>query len=503
MNRRVQNGKRKRSKINVKTRRVVTTNQIVNNNRRPQRRTRQKRYIYREKIPVANSISVMNKQPTINQRNGRVIIRHREYFSSIGNTTSNTGFQPIITEFLNPGLARQFPWLSKIANNYESYRFTKFNVHYLPNCPTSTLGSLMFVLDFDVNEQPFISDSEMLNSNKCVSITPYTEKVVEYSTAEVNKMFSSRMVTDRVYPKAEAVQYYFCRMNVALSGVAANASLGRLFLDYEVELRTPIAKDIDAKYTAYGNGFAHKDHPLLGPSASGTDTTYQGNPYYAFLSSGGSFQDNITFFPGAYRMHVQTWIVTELENQANPVVLVTEDISAVEDLGFHSTETGFSGDYLVVSKIGADTLGLKLTDSIVAETIIQIFVEMWKISESEAQGYVKWEEERKFPHYWSDLTSSVYKSLDDQIHDLEYKRMAYKIHDLNKNQNHKLHEPTQDLDSDQIFLECRYLIEKSSLTPAAKAYLNERLLDCLADGVLDVECAYDLLSKHSIPYTIK
>lgn len=502
-NRRLTNGRRKRSKINVKTREVITTNRSINNRRRPQRRTRQKKMIYREKVPVANSISVTNRNPIISQRGNRVIIRHREYYSDIANNTENTGFQPIITELLNPGLSRQFPWLSKIANNYESYRFTKFELHYLPSCPTSTPGSLMFVLDFDVNEQPFISATEMLNSNKCVSIPPYTEKIIPYSTSEVNKMMSSRMVTDRVYPKAEAVQYYFCRMNAALTGVNSNVTLGRMFIDYEIELRTPIAKDIDAKYTAYGNTLCQKDHPLLGNGATGTGTTYQGNPYYVSLSTGGSFYDALTFFPGAYRMHLQTWIETEEVDPANPIILEEVNMSAIQDLGFHSTNTGFSGDYLIISKLGADTLGVKFTDTIPSTTVITMFAEFWKISESEALGYVKWEDERMFPHFWSDLNSFSYMSIDEQIHNRERHRLKTALIEVNKNKNHKLDETTQDIDSDQIFLECKTLIQGSSLSTTVKAYLTERLLECLADGILDVECAYELLSKHSVPYTIK
>lgn len=56
-------------------------------------------------------------------RNGDCIITHREY---VGDISAGTGTPSVfnVTQYaINPGQQNLFQWLSRIASNYESYKF--------------------------------------------------------------------------------------------------------------------------------------------------------------------------------------------------------------------------------------------------------------------------------------------------------------------------------------------------------------------------------------------
>lgn len=50
-----------------------------------------------------------------------IIITHREYIGDVI-TSGTAGAFKTNTYYINPGLNKTFPWLSQIAQNFESYR---------------------------------------------------------------------------------------------------------------------------------------------------------------------------------------------------------------------------------------------------------------------------------------------------------------------------------------------------------------------------------------------
>lgn len=53
---------------------------------------------------------------------------------------------------LNPGVSGLFPWLSRIARNYEKFQFDHLRFEYRPSCPTTTSGVYTMCIDYDAED---------------------------------------------------------------------------------------------------------------------------------------------------------------------------------------------------------------------------------------------------------------------------------------------------------------------------------------------------------------
>ncbi len=73
----------------------------------------------------------------------RIRVRHREFVNDIsGNTSFGT-----VGYYINPGLRSSFPWLSNVANNFETYRFNKLCYEYRTASATSEIGKALLAVD--------------------------------------------------------------------------------------------------------------------------------------------------------------------------------------------------------------------------------------------------------------------------------------------------------------------------------------------------------------------
>lgn len=96
-------------------------------------------------IPAARKIVNTNKAPKLSSTPQGTVVRHKEMFLD---PVSNNTFQHF-QKPMNPALATSFPWLSKIAGAYETYRFRKLKFSYVPQCSTTSSGSFGMYFDYD------------------------------------------------------------------------------------------------------------------------------------------------------------------------------------------------------------------------------------------------------------------------------------------------------------------------------------------------------------------
>lgn len=72
-------------------------------------------------------------------------IRNYEQMTSV---VANNGF--FAGGFvLNPGLPTQFTWLSGIASSYQKFKWNYLRFIFVPSCPTTTAGSVFLYLSYD------------------------------------------------------------------------------------------------------------------------------------------------------------------------------------------------------------------------------------------------------------------------------------------------------------------------------------------------------------------
>lgn len=185
----------------------------------------------------------MTPPQIVNSSNkGGFIIRHREY---IGDVTATSAFTNK-SYLLNPGLSSTFPWLSQIANSFETYRwrgvifeFNSTSSDALLSSSTSTaLGTVVMATEYDVADDPYTSKRDMLTSQFSSSSKPSLGFI---HPIECKKSLSTQTM---LFTRSGAVPtgydqrlYDFCRFNIATEGMQAPGGvLGELWVVYEIEL---------------------------------------------------------------------------------------------------------------------------------------------------------------------------------------------------------------------------------------------------------------------------
>lgn len=174
----------------------------------------------------------------------RTIIRHREF---IGNIIGSTAFT-INTWNVNPGDDATFPWLSNIAANYEKYRpigmvfeFKSTSASAL-NSTNTALGTVMLAPRYNaVSQSVPASKMEMLQIENCVSICPAESGMVGIECAKnYNPLGVLYNRVGGAVPSGSEQLYDFCDFYLATEGMQASATIGELWVTYEIELLTPI-----------------------------------------------------------------------------------------------------------------------------------------------------------------------------------------------------------------------------------------------------------------------
>lgn len=160
---------------------------------------------------------------------------------------------------VNPGNPELFPKLSKIAENYTTYKFKKLKFINAPNASTGDGGTVAMGLNPDANEKPPEDMKELLNMNGSVSSAPWTGTAIDakfasqagtkfiVDTTDVNNLGNVvddlHTISDGVFSIASAALNVFGANDlkfeilgqtyeIALDEVAT----GKLYVEYEVEL---------------------------------------------------------------------------------------------------------------------------------------------------------------------------------------------------------------------------------------------------------------------------
>lgn len=190
---------------------------------------------------------------------GRVIIRHAEY---ITNVPSATGFS-LATFPLNPGMSATFPWLSRIAQNFEEwvpkgifFEFRTTSSDTLVTASTSpSLGQISMATQYNALDTNFQNNIQLLNYENASTTKPSRnlKHMVECKRSQT-VMDEMYIRTGAIPPNADLRLYDLGKTSVSASGMQVQGSpMGQLWVSYEIELRKPrIPQDpIDDTATAH------------------------------------------------------------------------------------------------------------------------------------------------------------------------------------------------------------------------------------------------------------
>ncbi len=168
--------------------------------------------------------------------NGNIVVRHREY---LGKIAGATGFS-VLSKAINPGLSTSFGWLYGLANRYESYRVKRMVYHYVPSKTGTFAGTIILGIDYDASDaSPFGEDELQTYWGAKTSVITEPLSLVA-SVQAMHKIGPSKFVRMGSLDADQDIKLYDVgNFFYAVDGCADTSSIGRIFVDYEIELQTP------------------------------------------------------------------------------------------------------------------------------------------------------------------------------------------------------------------------------------------------------------------------
>jgi hypothetical protein len=193
-----------------------------------------------------NSIVSKSSQgiPMMHSTNNSVVIRHKEFISTI---TGSTAFAVDQVQ-INPGLPGAFPWLSTIASSFQQYKFKGLVYHYIPTSGSAVsstnpaLGAVMMQTSYRSNDTEPASKAELLNEYYASESVPSETFCHPIECSPVENPFSIHYVRTTDLPVTDSpLMYDLGVLFTATQGMpAAGNVVGDLWASYEVELYKPI-----------------------------------------------------------------------------------------------------------------------------------------------------------------------------------------------------------------------------------------------------------------------
>jgi hypothetical protein len=230
--------------------------------------------------PVQMSRQFKTGRPDMQtMRNGDCRIVHREYITDIIGAATGANFNN--TQFsINPGQSLVFQWLSKIAQNFESYHFRKLKFDYETEAPSSLGGTLVLAVDYDASDQAPLTKQQMLAFRGSVRSAPWTPCQHTSMREDLSKL-KSHFVRAGSNPANTDIKFYDVGvLNVATQGITSNtATCGELYVEYDIDLMTPLYEPVPSSstYTASANLTAAEPLGAAGTLVSGGLAMVVGN----------------------------------------------------------------------------------------------------------------------------------------------------------------------------------------------------------------------------------
>jgi hypothetical protein len=168
-------------------------------------------------------------------RGGKICVRHSELLGTV--SSSSDAFA--VTAFpINPGLSNFTGWLSNVAKNYESYRFKKLRFRYIAACPTTVSGQVYVTVDFDASDPVPLTEQQISYYEGTRYSSPWNHQEYVCTASNLSKRKSYYVRSKPLGANQDVVLYDTGNLFVATTGTGSN-SLGKLWVEYEVEFETP------------------------------------------------------------------------------------------------------------------------------------------------------------------------------------------------------------------------------------------------------------------------
>lgn len=179
--------------------------------------------------------------------NGDIVVSHRELASSVLANGENFGL--VLNDPINAGDPSLFPWLSGVAQKYESYVFTSLALEFRSQVPTTFSGSIYLTADYDARDAPPANEADMSVTPGSASSQVHQNVMMRCRAPDMakRKTYYVRSVGDAVLSGSspdvrsyDAGTFYAATSGVNnAAGTPHTGFIGQLWVHYTVRLMTP------------------------------------------------------------------------------------------------------------------------------------------------------------------------------------------------------------------------------------------------------------------------
>jgi len=177
-------------------------------------------------------------------RDARITVRHREFLSDV---PASFDFN-IFGIDINPGLVQSFPWLSQIASIYETYKVRKLLFCFEPTSAATEVGSVYMGIDYNTYDAAPIDKQTLMSYQGTSRSQVWQRSQFIVPLAAMNKAYKERYIRSGPLPDQDLKTFDVGTFYLAVSGcsVSADAPVGELYIEYDIELITPTGHNVDS-----------------------------------------------------------------------------------------------------------------------------------------------------------------------------------------------------------------------------------------------------------------
>lgn len=230
---------------------AIPSNQVARVGRNSGRRRRPNRAQLRniELIPSAVINRSQTQTPSFSARGGNVVVTHREYFRTLSADVA----EAFSGELINPCNPNLFPWLCMVAPSWERYRFQALTFSFKTSCSTTFAGDLAMAIDYDARDALPTTFGEISSHEGCCTGNFYGNLGCPAIIKNFDKRNRGWYLSAEAEQSTELAEFYGGTFETYTSVATANAPVGKLYVDYIVELNNPQPRD--------NNGFSEVSMP--------------------------------------------------------------------------------------------------------------------------------------------------------------------------------------------------------------------------------------------------
>jgi len=173
---------------------------------------------------------------------GSMEFAHSEFlFDVVGSTGfANTSFS------VNPGLPMQYPYLSRMAANFEEYELLGQVYEYRAtsatalNSTNTALGVVIMTTNYDVLDQEFLDKRSMEAYMFTTSTSPAVSALHPIECAPRMNVLQNMYIRSETYPTGADPRFYDVGLfQLATVGMQAASTIGELWVSYHIRFMKP------------------------------------------------------------------------------------------------------------------------------------------------------------------------------------------------------------------------------------------------------------------------